>query len=271
MPRPRSSPASRTGGVAIINRDNPHFERLDEAARRSPAGLVSTFGAHEAADARLLEFTPAGDHSNVRARIAGRNVAFRLGAPGRHLAENALAVLLAAHALGADVEVAASALAFFQAQQGRGERIAIATPDGPITLLDESYNANPASMRAALALAGTLAPSGDGRRIAVLGDMLELGVRSPELHAELAEDIVAEKFDCVLAAGPMMRSLAEALEGSLPVEWRPAAVDLAPVVLDAVGAGDVVVVKGSNGSRMAPIVAALKDRWAQAASAPALA
>ena len=256
------------GGVAILNRDNPYFERLDAAARRSAAGLVSTFGAHEAADARLLDFTPAADHSNIRAKIAGREIAFRLGAPGRHLAENALAVLLAAHALGVDLEEAASALVFFQAQQGRGERVAIATPDGPITLLDESYNANPASMRAALALAGTLAPSGGGRRIAVLGDMLELGPRAPELHAALAEDIAENRFDLVLAAGPMMRALAEALEGQVDVEWRPNAAELQPAVLDIVRAGDVVVVKGSNGSRLSPIVAALKQHYA---AAPALA
>ena len=95
------------GGVAIINRDSPHFERLDAAARQSPAGHISTFGAHEAADARLLDVASAATHSNVRARIVGREIEFRLGAPGRHLAENALAVLLAAHALGADLDVAA--------------------------------------------------------------------------------------------------------------------------------------------------------------------
>jgi UDP-N-acetylmuramoyl-tripeptide--D-alanyl-D-alanine ligase len=252
------------GGVAILNRDNPHFARLDEAARRSPAGLVSTFGAYDSADARLLEFTPAPDHSTIRARIVGRDLTYRLGAPGRHLAENSLAVLLAAHAVGADLEEAAGTLAFFQAQQGRGERVAIATPDGPITLIDESYNANPASMRAALSLAGTLAPADDGRRIAVLGDMLELGARSGELHAELADEIAANRFDLVLAAGPMMRALAEALEDKVPVEWRESATALQPTVLDIVRGGDVVVVKGSNGSRLSPIVAALKQHHAAA-------
>ena len=252
------------GGVAILNRDNPHFERLETAARNSPAGLVSTFGAHEAADARILEFVPAADHSTVRAKIVGRDVLFRLGAPGRHLAENALAVLLAAHAVGVDLDQAAAALPFFQAQQGRGERVAIATPDGPITIIDESYNANPASMRAALSLAGTLAPADDGRRIAVLGDMLELGPRSGELHAALADEIASNHFDLVLAAGPMMRALADALEDKVPVEWRESAAALQPTVLDIVRAGDVVVVKGSNGSKLSPIVAALKQHHAAA-------
>ena len=256
------------GGVAIINRDSPHFERLDEAARHSPAGLISTFGAHEAADARLLDFTPAASHSTVRARVVGREMSFRLGAPGRHLAENALAVLLAAHAVGADLEQAASALAFFQAQTGRGERTVVETARGSFTLIDESYNANPASMRAALALAGTYTPGKAGRRIAVIGDMLELGTQSPDLHAALAADIAANRFDLVFAAGPMMRALADELQGQVPVEWRSAAADLQPAVVDAVRGGDVVVVKGSNGSRMAPIVGALKARYAEDRSGP---
>ncbi len=256
------------GGVAIINRDSPHFERLDAAARQSPAGLVATFGAHERADARLLDIVPAPTHSLVKARIVGREISFRLGAPGRHLAENALAVLLAAHAVGADLDVAATALAFFQAGKGRGERATIATADGSFTLIDESYNANPASMGAALALAGTLLPGDGGRRVAVLGDMLELGERSPELHAAVAEDLTAAHFDLVLAAGPMMRSLADTLfERGVPCEWRAAAADLQPIVLDTVRAGDVVVIKGSNGSRMGPIVGALKQHHAEALEA----
>jgi UDP-N-acetylmuramoyl-tripeptide--D-alanyl-D-alanine ligase len=255
------------GGAAIVNHDSPYFEQLGAAARQSPAGRILSFGAHPGADARLIDFTPAPTYSMVTAAIAGHPVSFRLGAPGRHLAENALAVLLAVHALGADVDVAATALAFFQAQQGRGERVSIKTPEGPFTLIDESYNANPASMQAALALGGTLTPGKTGRRIAVLGDMLELGHRSPSLHAALAEDIATNNFDLVFAAGPMMKSLADALSTRLPVEWRSTAADLAPTVLDAVRAGDVVVIKGSNGSRMAPIVGALKTR--HAAPAPA--
>ncbi len=261
------------GGAAILNRDNPHFERLDAAARRSPAGIVSTFGADASADARLLDITPAVSHSLVKARVLGRDMTFRLGAPGRHLAENALAVLLAAHAVGADLDEAASALAFFQAGRGRGERVTVGAGADAFTLIDESYNANPASMRAALATVGTLAPGGNGRRIAVLGDMLELGARSRELHAALAEDVAAAGFDAVFAAGPMMRALADALRGTVAVEWRPTAATLQPVVVDAVRGGDVVVVKGSNGSRMAPVVAALKERDAEShgiGDAPAL-
>ena len=188
--------------------------------------------------------------------------------PGRHLAENALAVLLAAHALGADVAIAATALAFFQAQKGRGERLAVETADGSFTLIDESYNANPASMRAALELAGTLIPQTGGRRVAVLGDMRELGPQSAELHAALADEIVAAGFDLVLAAGPMMRALTETLDGRVEATWRETAAALRPLVLDTVRAGDVVVVKGSNGSRMATIVAALKEAPERAKASP---
>ena len=256
-------------GLAIINRDSPYFERLDHAARQGNKVRVATFGAHADADARLLDFTPAPTHSLIKARIADRDISFRLGAPGRHLAENALAVLLAAHAVGADLDLAASTLAFFQAQQGRGQQLTIRTPDGPFTLLDESYNANPASMKAALDLAGTLTPGAAGSRVAVLGDMLELGLQSSALHADLAESILANRFDRVFAAGPMMRSLAEALEGRTPVEWRQAAAELQPAVLDTVKHGDIVVVKGSNGSRMAPIVEAIKTKHATPAPAHA--
>ena len=258
------------GGVAILNRDNPYFEQLDAAARRSPAGLVASFGSDGQADARLLDVVAAPTHSMVKALVCGREVLFRLGAPGRHLAENALAVLLAAHALGADLDTAAATLAFFQAGRGRGERARIACADGAIDLLDESYNANPASMRAAFALARTLPVGDGGRRIAVLGDMLELGGRSPELHAALADDLSG--FDRVFLAGPMMRFLAEALGERVETTWRPAAAELQPLVVAAVRGGDLVVVKGSNGSRMAPIVEALKQHHAaDPAAAPVLA
>ena len=250
------------GGTAIINRDSPYFERLAAAARQSPAGRVLSFGAHEEADARIIGFSPVSGHSVVTATIAGETLTFRLGTQGRHLAENALAVLLAVQSVGADLDAAVKALAFFEAQKGRGERVLVATPNGPFALIDESYNANPASMRAAFAMAGTLKPGPRGRRIAVLGDMLELGHHGPSLHEGLAEDLVANGFDLVFAAGPLMRSLVAALPNSISVTWRERAVDLQPAVLEAVQAGDIVIVKGSNGSRMAPIVGALKERHA---------
>ena len=172
---------------------------------------------------------------------------------------NSLAVLLTAKAFGVELELAAGTLAFFSAQPGRGERLRLSAKNGPFTLIDESYNANPASMRAAIALAGALPLPGNGRRIAVLGDMLELGDNGAAMHAELAGDAVANHIDLVFAAGPLMKHLFEALPGHLQGAWRDRASDLAAVVVAAVQSGDMVIVKGSNASRMSAIVDALKE------------
>ncbi|PNG27563.1 UDP-N-acetylmuramoylalanyl-D-glutamyl-2,6-diaminopimelate--D-alanyl-D-alanine ligase [Methylocella silvestris] len=247
------------GGVAILPADNPQFERLDAAARRSPAGLVASFGANEHAEARLLDVSLAADHSMVEADICGQRLTYRLGAPGRHLAMNSLAVLLAAKALGVDPRDAAQTLASFAAQPGRGQRLTLQACDGAYTLIDESYNANPASMRAAFELAGALPPPSPGRRIAVLGDMLELGSGAADMHAGLAEDLTANHFDLVFAAGPLCKHLFDALPAAMQGEWRESAQMIAPAVAAAARAGDLVIVKGSNGSKMSAVVEALKQ------------
>jgi len=249
-----------SGGVAILNCDDEQFDRLGAAARLSEAGHIATFGETERADARLLDIRLAADCTDVTARIGGRDLTYRLGAPGRHLAINSLAVLLAAKALGLDLDVAAKALAGFEVPAGRGRRFFVEAVDGPFTLLDESYNANPASTRAALALMGSLPAA--GRRIAVLGDMLELGSGAPKLHADLAADVVTNKINLVFAAGPLMRHLFDALPAQAQGAWQANAKDLEPIVAEAIRSGDVVVVKGSNASRMHDIVAALKSRHA---------
>ena len=160
-------------GTAVINRDSPYFQRLEDHALACGATIVG-FGEAPEADARLLDVALGPDGSNVSAEILGETIAYRLGAPGRHLVQNSLAVLAAAKLAGADLASAAGALAGLEAQAGRGRRNVIATKP-PIAIVDESYNANPASMRAALATLG-LIPRGEyRRRVAVLGDMLELG------------------------------------------------------------------------------------------------
>ncbi|MGH6797175.1 MAG: glutamate ligase domain-containing protein, partial [Roseiarcus sp.] len=226
-----------------------------------------SFGEHAKAEARLLNVRLSPDHSIVEAQICGRGLVYRLGAPGRHLAMNSLAVLLAAKALGVDLDAAAGALAFFAAQPGRGERLTLAAANGPYTLIDESYNGNPASMRAAFELAGALPLEPPGRRIAVLGDMLEHGQSAAPIHAELAADLAANQIDLVFAAGPLMQSLVEALPAAMRGGWRQTADLLAPDVAAAVRAGDIVVVKGSNGSRMKVIVEALKRDASEADAA----
>ncbi len=249
------------GGVAILNRDIATYERLRAHADASAAGHLLTFGEHGDADARLLDCTVSSDGSDVSAVILGQRVAFRLGAPGRHNALNALGVLLAARAAGIDVQAAAASLGRAKAGPGRGARSSLALADGTVTLIDESYNANPTSMRAALAVLGATEPVGQGRRIAVLGDMLELGPEAERLHAELADDLLAARVDLVYAAGPLTRALFLRLPEGVRGLWGEAATAIQDPLADGLHAGDIVMVKGSNGSRMGPLVASLKDRF----------
>ncbi len=257
------------GGVAILNRDIPQYERLLAHAKASPAGHVASFGTDAAADARLMEIRLEPDRTIVAARILGRDVSYELGAPGRHFALNSLAVLLTAAALGLDLDAAAGALEAFEAPPGRGERRLVATAEGTFTLIDESYNASPASMRAALELTGSLPLNGAGRRIAVLGDMLELGEKARAMHAELAGDIAAHHIDLVFTAGPLMKELYRALPREAQGAWRPSAAELEPFVRSGVRAGDIVLVKGSNSTKMKTIVAALENQQGAAISAQA--
>ena len=250
-------------GLAVLNRDAPQFERLAAAARARAARLV-TFGAGAACDAQLVEVSAVEGGSRIRARVLGRQVDFVLGAPGLHMAENALAVLLACEGLGVDVAGAAAALAGFAPQQGRGARLTLECSSGPFTVIDESYNANPASMRAALALLGAVEPAAAGRRIAVIGDMLELGPDSAEMHAALAPELARNRVDLLFGAGPLTRALYDAAPAAMRAAWAERSNDILPRLADALRGGDVVMVKGSNGSRMGPVVAALRERFSSA-------
>jgi UDP-N-acetylmuramoyl-tripeptide--D-alanyl-D-alanine ligase len=251
------------GGTIVLNRDAPQFALLERRAAQA-GRKVLTFGADAEADARLVHFAAEGEGSAVRAAIFGQALAFRLGAPGLHMAQNALGVLLAVKALGADLGDAAAALAEFSAQKGRGARLTLHTADGAFTLIDESYNANPASMRAALALLGATRPGAGGRRIAVLGDMLELGAVGPAAHADLADELVRNNVDLLFCAGPLMRHLFDAAPRSMRGFWAERSSDIRQSVFDATHGGDVVMVKGSNGSAMGPIVAALRAHFSLA-------
>ena len=241
------------GGVAVLNRDNEHFARMRAHVERSRAGRVVTFGRHPAADWRLEELRLAPEQSEVVAVRANRRYAYRLGIPGEHLVLNSLAVLAVTEALGADVARAAGSLGELRASAGRGERRRIAVLGGEALLLDESYNANPASMCAALAVLGR----SPGRRIAVLGDMLELGATAGDLHAALSDTVAAAGIELVFTCGPSMARLHDALPAARRGVHAGDAAALAPAVLEAVRPGDVVLVKGSLGSRMARVVAAL--------------
>lgn len=248
------------GGTAILNRDNPYFERLAAHARKQGAEIVS-FGEDRLADARLLASDLGPEGSEVTADILGETVSFRLGTPGRHVVQNTLAVLAAVKVAGADLAASAEALGGVRAQAGRGERCAFATDAGQTCIVDESYNANPASVRAALATLG-LAPRSDyKRRVAVLGDMLELGDEGPKLHRDLAEAVDVSGIDVVFACGELMASLFQALPPGRQGAYAETSEKLTRALVAGVLPGDIIMVKGSLGSRMAPLVEALKRRF----------
>src|SRR5581483_6649600 len=225
------------------------------------AARIVTFGERARSDARLLKYSLQPDCSTARARILGTDVAYKVGAPGYHLIVNSLAVLAAVLLVGGDLALAALALAEFAPATGRGSRIPLGVRGGTALLIDESYNANPASMRAALALLGQARLGPRGRRIAVLGDMLELGEKGPGLHAGLIEPIVANAVDLVFCAGPLMQNLWEALPSERRGGYANTAAVLESDIIAAVRPGDAVMVKGSFGSKMGPLVKTLERRY----------
>lgn len=242
------------GGTAVLNRDNAHYSRLASAAEHAGAAEVIGFGTHPEARVRLIDCVLDSCGSAVEAAVAGSVVSFRLPVPGRHWVMNALAVLAAALAAGADVRSGAEALAGLEALAGRGRRCALAWRGGALTLIDESYNASPAAMRAALAVLAITEPAAGARRVAVLGDMLELGDAAERLHRELAEPLAAAKVDRVFLIGKAMAALQEVLpEGNRGGLW-PSADDAVPALFRFLKAGDVVTVKGSRGVRVSRIV-----------------
>ncbi len=253
------------GGTALINRDNPWFDLLSERANALGAE-VKTFGAHPDANIRLVTLKQQATTATVEADVMGQPVMYRLNAPGKHHALNSLAVLGGATLAGADLARAALSLKNWHPGEGRGSRKDIRTdpidPASSFLLIDESYNANPASVRAALETLGLAEPGLDatgrtGRRIAVIGDMLELGPRADELHANLAAAPEMANIDQVFACGPHSRALYDALPPNKRGEWAEDSSQLAPLVCEAVRAGDALIVKGSLGSRMATIVESL--------------
>jgi len=245
-------------GTAIINRDNPHYERLAETARAAGAGRIVGFGKAEAAEARLIKASMHATCSCISADICGQAMTYKVGAPGAHWVMNSLAVLAAVAAVDGDLGLAGLALAELAPPEGRGQRTEILLRDGAILLIDESYNANPASMRAAIELLGGAQVTGEGRRIAVLGDMLEMGAESSAFHADLAPAVEAARVDAVFCCGPHMKALADALPVATLGAWAEDSAALADDVIAAVRPGDVVMVKGSLGSRMTSVVQALK-------------
>ena len=247
------------GGTAIINQDSAFFDLLRKSAAGHGILDIRGFGEAETADIKLSKMTLHSNCSCVTANVCGNEVICKIGAPGRHVVMNCLAVLGACEAAGADLARCALALANITPPSGRGVRHKLKVDGAKALLIDESYNANPASMRAALEMLGSQNPEGRGRRIAVIGDMLELGTSSKQLHAELLDPLNAARVDQVFACGPDMKTLWEQLPGDMQGAYADKSDNLVEALLGSIRQNDIIMVKGSLGSRMAVLVKAILE------------
>lgn len=248
--------------IAILNADNAQFERLKKAAKGQGVKTIIACGESKAADCRLLDYHANACGSSVKASIGGKEITYALAAIGRHWAMTSLLALAAVHALKLDVAKSAAALAAFSEPEGRGKTTHVRIDSGEIMLIDDSYNASPASMRAAFAKTAEVweTAGSKGRKIAVLGDMLELGKEAQALHLRLAEDLKRHAFDAVFTAGRLTEQLQELLPASMRGGHAENAKALLPLVVKALRSGDIVLVKGSHGSKMYELAEALSPQ-----------
>lgn len=249
------------GGAAIINHDIEQYEQLERIATQVGVDHLLTFGQHPKSDFRLAEFEGRPDGSTIWATIQGETSEVEIAVPGRHIADNAMAVLGAVAITGANLDKAFDALANLEPVKGRGQRHKLLLENGTFDLIDESYNANPASMRAAISVLATANSPDGGRRIAVLGDMLEMGEFAAKVHVELAAPLLAAGIEHVWLAGEAMHHLREALPPSVNVEWFATTDELLPFVLNSVQRGDILMVKSSLGLGFGRIIQALLDKF----------
>nr|HRJ12235.1 UDP-N-acetylmuramoyl-tripeptide--D-alanyl-D-alanine ligase [Alphaproteobacteria bacterium] len=255
-------------GIAILNRDNPHYLRLLGHAHSKQIKNVQSFGSTAECDAEVLQAELTEKQTTVRARMIDTELTYVIGAPGAHWVPASLAVLLAATALGIPAKTAATQFITITPPKGRGVIQKLALPDGGmITVLDESYNASPVSVAAGLATLGQMPRTDGGRRIAVLGDMLELGPSGPELHRALAGHVVENGIDLLFCAGPFMRELFENTPPTLRGEWAENSTLLAAALIENLQNGDVLLVKGSRGMKMEVILTALSAPTQKASNA----
>jgi UDP-N-acetylmuramoyl-tripeptide--D-alanyl-D-alanine ligase len=242
------------GGTAIVPYDSEHRDRLLGHARPHAAQIL-TFGEGEGADVRARRYSLQPDCTTVTADVAGELLTYKVGMAGRHWLNNSLAVLAAVKAAGGDLGLAGLALAGLTGLPGRGRRLRVAREGGQAVVIDEAYNANPASMRAALAVLGEVAPNGSGRRLVALGSMKELGALSDEFHAGLAADVEAAHVTHAVLVGREIEPLADALKRRIKVEHVADADAAIQAVERTLRADDVLLVKGSNSVGLGRLVA----------------
>ncbi|WP_316355394.1 UDP-N-acetylmuramoyl-tripeptide--D-alanyl-D-alanine ligase [Devosia sp.] len=248
------------GGTAVLNADHPQLGALLDEANAAGVTNIVTYGEARGADWQIVDIQTAADRCFATIEHDGERHALVLNVPGRHMIANATAALAVAHLAGIEPAVALRALAGFGAQPGRGQRTLLGPSEKPLLLIDESYNANTASMTAALdVFAAQAAPA--GRKVVILGDMLELGPQSESLHASLVPAVTASGAERIYLVGREMAALAGALGPTRVAGHTQTAAEMADIVLDDLAYGDAVMIKGSNGVGLAEIVDKIRKRF----------
>lgn len=251
----------KPGGTAVLNADHAQLGVLLDEANAAGVGRVVTYGEARGVDWQIVSVETEADRSCATIEHEGTRYELVLNVPGRHMVANATAALAVAHLAGVEPAVALEALAGFGAQPGRGQRTLLGPADKPLLLVDESYNANTASMTAALD-AFTVQAAPGGRKIVILGDMLELGAQSGDLHASLKPAVLASGAERIYLVGRHMAALAEALGPGGVAAHTQTAAEMAEIALRDLAYGDAVMVKGSNGVGLAGIVESIRNRFA---------
>ena len=252
----------KSDGVAILNRDNKYFDLLAELAFKSGASKVVGFGIHEDADLRLIEIKTSPTNSIITASINNKKFDYEVAIPGEHWAFNSLVILAAINYAGASLELAASSFSQIKPLKGRGEMHILSSNKGNIKLIDDSYNASPASVSAAISLIKKAVVKESGRRIMVLGDMMELGKNTKKYHLELAPKIVEAKIDLVYVTGKNMEMMSEILPDAVSVFVGKTSLELIDPLLNTLHGNDLVLIKGSAATSMSKVVNAIKDHLA---------
>jgi len=247
------------GGIAVVNRDNAQYLRVKKNAESKGVANIVSFGQLEGCDYRLDEYRDTEAGSLVKANLKGVDIEYEIGIPGKHQALNSLAVLAIAEAIGGDAKKAAVSFADYQAKAGRGKRITVSIGIGEVMIIDDTYNASPVSVSAALDTLGNLKRATGRRAVVALGDMFELGDSAPELHANLNEKIVENNIDLVFTAGGLTQNLANNLPENIRAGHAEDSAKLAPKVLESLLDGDILMVKGSRGMRMENVVNYILD------------
>ena len=246
------------GGAAILPADNEHYAILRKRAEQAGIQRLIDFGAKETAHCRLIDYQSDGSAGQVTALIHKKEVRFRLGAPGYHQAMNAVAAIAAAHAVGAPLDLIVQGIEAFGAGAGRGEHRKMHIRGVSISVLDESYNANPTSMAAAINVLAEKQPAKSGRRIAVLGDMLELGDDAVAFHEAIKPALEHAGVEKTYTVGELMENLWKALPSDMQGAHAAQVSGLASKLLADLRDGDIILVKGSNGSRVSEIISILE-------------